>query len=104
MWWILGLGVAGGVIGAFLFDAPSRVRAYRAVKDFGLRIDEFEGQIAQLSARLTSTQKTIASQRAVDARAEAKTLEEEARDLLDRDAASQLNSGRPSLYKIPRRH
>lgn len=101
--WFLIAGLSSvAVLNAAIAWALTRDRARRAYQDTVLRLDGLEADIALVSGRLTRSQKQLASQSSVEARQEAKSLKDEATDLLRVQPTQKRGSGRPSVVSLPR--
>lgn len=95
MFLIIGL-LAVAAFQALIAWAVTRSRAYGEFKKVTIRLDELEGEIAQLSSRLVKSQKRMAAEKSVEAREDAQSLRDEATARLHQVVAPETGSGRPS--------
>lgn len=102
VWWVVALlflSVCSGVVSAGVMVLLGVQGVLIALKK---RLESLEISVENLDRRLTTEVKTRAAVKGVEARQEAKSVDEQARTRLATEAAP-TGSGRPSIFELMRR-
>ena len=99
-WFLIGGLALVAVFNAVIAAALTRDRARRESHKNTLRLDQLDADIEFLSGRITKNQKQKASEASVEARAETKSLKQQAMEQLVEQMPPVVVNERPSVVNI----